>query len=68
MTERKKYFEGVGTAAYERKKKYNEENYKRLNIVLKPEVLEAVNRASAAAGKSKNGWLVEAITEKLERE
>lgn len=68
MAERKKYFEGAGTAAYERKKNYEKEHYKRINVVTVPELLEQVNQAAAAAGKSKNGWIVEAITEKLERE
>lgn len=65
MTDRKKYFEGAGTAAYERKKAYEKEHYKRLNVVLKPELLEQINQAAADAGTSKNGWIIEAIKEKL---
>lgn len=65
MAERKKYFEGAGTAAYERKKAYEKEHYKRLNVVLKPELLEQINQAAADAGMSKNGWIIEAIQEKL---
>ena len=65
MAERKKYFEGSGTAAYERKKAYEKEHYKRLNIVLKPELLEQINQAAADAGMSKNGWIIEAIKCKL---
>lgn len=65
MAERKKYFEGAGTAAYERKKAYEKEHYKRLNVVLKPELLEQINQAAADAGMSKNGWIIEAIKCKL---
>ena len=65
MAERKKYFEGAGTAAYERKKAYEKEHYKRLNVVLKPELLEQINQAAADEGMSKNGWIIEAIQCKL---
>ena len=65
MAERKKYFEGAGTAAYERKKAYEKEHYKRLNVVLKPELLEQINEAASNAGMSKNGWIIDAIQCKL---
>ena len=68
MAERKKYFEGAGTAAYERKKAYEKEHYKRLNIVLKPDLLEQINQAAAAEGMSKNSWIVDAILDKLKTE
>ena len=68
MAERKKYFEGAGTAAYERKKAYEKEHYKRLNVVLKPELLEQINQAAAAEGMSKNSWIVDAILDKLKTE
>ena len=68
MAERKKYFEGAGTAAYERKKAYEKEHYKRLNIVLKPELLEQINQAAKDAGQSKNGWIVDAILVKLKKQ
>lgn len=67
MAERKKYFEGAGTAAYERKKAYEKEHYKRLNVVLKPELLEQINEAASNAGMSKNGWITEAIIDKLRK-
>ena len=63
--EKKKRFEGAGTRAYERNKEYQKEHYKRLNIVLKPELLEQINQAAADAGMSKNGWITEAIKCKL---
>ena len=63
--EKKKRFEGAGTRAYERNKEYQKEHYKRLNIVLKPELLEQINQAAAAEGMSKNGWIIEAIKCKL---
>ena len=65
MDEKKKRFEGAGTKAYERNKEYQKEHYKRLNIVLKPELLEQINQAAADEGMSKNGWIVEAIKCKL---
>ena len=65
MAERKKYFTGAGTAAYERKKAYEKEHYKRLNVVLKPELLEQINEAASNAGMSKNGWIIDAIQCKL---
>ena len=68
MAERKKYFEGAGTAAYERKKAYEKEHYKRLNIVLKPELLEQINQAAKDAGQSKNSWIVDAILDKLNKQ
>ena len=63
--ERKKRFEGAGTRAYERNKEYQKEHYKRLNVVLKPELWEQINQAAADAGMSKNGWIIEAIQCKL---
>ena len=63
--EKKKRFEGAGTRAYERNKEYQKEHYKRLNIVLKPELLEQINQAAADQGISKNGWIIEAIKCKL---
>ena len=63
--EKKKRFEGAGTRAYERNKEYQKEHYKRMNIVLKPELLEQINQAAAAEGMSKNGWIIEAIKCKL---
>ena len=68
MAERKKYFTGAGTAAYERNNAYQKEHYKRLNIVLKPELLEQINQAAADAGMSKNGWIVDAILVKLKKQ
>ena len=65
MAERKKYFTGAGTAAYERNNAYQKEHYKRLNIVLKPDLLEQINQAAAGEGMSKNGWIIEAIKCKL---
>lgn len=63
--EKKRRFEGAGTRAYERNKEYQKEHYKRMNIVLKPELLEQINQAAADSGMSKNGWIVEAIKCKL---
>ena len=65
MEEKKKRFEGAGTKAYERNRAYQAEHYKRLNIVLKPDMLEQINQAAADAGMSKNGWIIAAIEEKL---
>ena len=67
MAERKKYFTGAGTAAYERNNAYQREHYKRLNIVLKPEMLDQINQAAADAGMSKNGWIIAAIEGKLKK-
>ena len=63
--EKKKRFEGAGTRAYERNKEYQKEHYKRMNIVLKPELWEQISQAAAAEGMSKNGWIIEAIKCKL---
>ena len=63
--EKKKRFEGAGTRAYERNKEYQKEHYKRMNIVLKPELLEQINQAAADEGMSKNGWIIEEIKCKL---
>ena len=68
MAERKKYFTGAGTAAYERNNAYQKEHYKRMNIVLKPELWEQINQAAAAEGMSKNSWIVAAILDKLKTE
>lgn len=65
MEEKKKRFEGAGTKAYERNRAYQAEHYKRLNIVLKPDMLEQINQAASDAGMSKNGWIIAAIEEKL---
>ena len=66
--EKKKRFEGAGTRAYERNKEYQKEHYKRMNIVLKPELLEQINQAAKDAGQSKNSWIVDAILNKLKTE
>ena len=66
--EKKKRFEGAGTRAYERNKEYQKEHYKRLNIVLKRELLEQSNQAAGDAGMSKNGWIVDAILAKLKKQ
>lgn len=68
MAERKKYFTGAGTAAYERNNAYQKEHYKRLNVVLKPGLLEQINNAAAQAGQSKNSWIVDAILDKLNKQ
>lgn len=68
MAERKKYFTGAGTAAYERNRAYNKEHYKRLNVVLKPDLLDQINQAAAGAGMSKNGWIIAAIEKELKRD
>ena len=68
MAERKKYFTGAGTAAYERNNAYQKEHYRRLNIVLKPELWERINHAAADAGQSKNSWIVDAILAKLKKQ
>ena len=39
-----------------------------MNIVLKPELLEQINQAAKDAGQSKNGWIVDAILEKLKKQ
>ena len=66
--EKKKRFEGAGTRAYERNKEYQKEHYKRMNIVFKPELLDRINQAAKDAGQSKNGWIVDAILEKLKKQ
>ena len=66
--EKKKRFEGAGTRAYERNKEYQKEHYKRMNIVLKPDLLEQINQAATDAGQSKNSWIVDAILDKLKTE
>ena len=68
MAERKKYFTGAGTAAYERNNAYQKEHYKRLNVVLKPELLEQINQAAADEGMSKNGWIVDSILKKKKKQ
>ena len=65
MEDKKKRLEGAGTKAYERNRAYLAEHYKRLNIVLTPDMLEQINQAAAGAGMSKNGWIIAAIEEKL---
>ena len=66
--EKKRRFEGAGTRAYERNKEYQKEHYKRLNVVLKPELLEQINQAAKDAGQSKNSWIVDAILDKLNKQ
>ena len=68
MEDRKKRFEGAGTKAYERNRQYQAEHYKRLNVVLKPDLLEQINQAAAGAGMSKNGWIIAAIEKELKRD
>ena len=65
---KKKRFEGAGTRAYNRNRQYQAEHYRRFNVVVKPELLEQINQAAAAEGMSKNGWIVDAILEKLKKQ
>lgn len=65
---KKKRFEGAGTRAYNRNRQYQAEHYRRFNVVVKPELLEQINQAAKDAGQSKNGWIVDAILDKLKTE
>ena len=65
---KKKRFEGVGTRAYDRNRQYQAEHYKRLNVVIKPELLDQINQAAADAGMSKNSWIIDAILDKLNKQ
>ena len=65
---KKKRFESAGTRAYNRNRQYQAEHYRRFNVVVKPELLEQINQAAAAEGMSKNGWIVDAILEKLKKQ
>ena len=63
--EKKAGFSGVGTKKYDYDRQYHKDHYKRVHLVLKPELWEQINQAAADAGMSKNGWIVEAIKCKL---
>ena len=58
-------FSGVGTKKYDYDRQYHKDHYKRVHLVVKPELLEQINQAAAAEGMSKNGWIIEAIKCKL---
>ena len=63
--EKKAGFSGVGTKKYDYDRQYHKDHYKRVHLVVKPELLEQINQAAADAGMSKNGWMIEAIKCKL---
>ena len=63
--EKKAGFSGVGTKKYDYDRQYHKDHYKRVHLVVKPELWEQINQAAADAGMSKNGWIIEAIKCKL---
>ena len=63
--EKKAGFSGVGTKKYDYDRQYHKDHYKRVHLVVKPELWEQINQAAAAEGMSKNGWIIEAIKCKL---
>ena len=63
--EKKAGFSGVGTKKYDYDRQYHKDHYKRVHLVVKPDLLDQINQAAADAGMSKNGWIIEAIKCKL---
>ena len=63
--EKKAGFSGVGTKKYDYDRQYHKDHYKRVHLVVKPELWEQINQAAGDAGMSKNGWIIEAIKCKL---
>ena len=63
--EKKTGFSGVRTKKYDYDRQYHKDHYKRVHLVVKPELWEQINQAAADAGMSKNGWIIEAIKCKL---
>ena len=63
--EKKTSFSGAGTKKYDYDRQYHKDHYKRVHLVVKPELWEQINQAAADEGMSKNGWIVEAIKCKL---
>ena len=63
--EKKAGFSGVGTKKYDYDRQYHKDHYKRVHLVVKPELWEQINQAAADSGMSKNGWIIEAIKCKL---
>ena len=63
--EKKTGFSGVGTKKYDYDRQYHKDHYKRVHLVVKPELWEQINQADADEGMSKNGWIIEAIKCKL---
>ena len=66
--EKKTGFSGVGTKKYDYDRQYHKDHYKRVHLVVKPELLDQINQAAAAEGMSKNSWIVDAILDKLKTE
>ena len=66
--EKKAGFSGVGTKKYDYDRQYHKDHYKRVHLVVKPELLDRINQAAKDAGQSKNGWIVDAILDKLKTE
>ena len=66
--EKKAGFSGVGTKKYDYDRQYHKEHYKRVHLVVKPELLEQINQAAAAEGMSKNSWIIDAILDKLNKQ
>ena len=63
--EKKAGFSGVGTKKYDYDRQYHKDHYKRVHLVVKPELWEQINQAAADEGMSKNGWIIETIKCKL---
>ena len=53
---------------YDRQNKWISENMYRMNIVMKKEFREEIEQAVERSGMSKNGYIIQAIKEKIERD
>ena len=58
----------MGTSSTRAKNKYNKTAYRQLNLKLKPEIMEALNKHCEAFSHAKNSFITQAIKEKIERE
>lgn len=58
----------MGTSSTRAKNKYNKTAYRQLNLKLKPEIMEALNKHCEAFSHTKNSFITQAIKEKIERE
>ena len=57
-----------GKTSNESKRKYNAKSYDRIEIIVKKGHKDEIKAAAEDSGKSVNGFINEAIDEKMERE
>lgn len=49
-------------------RRYNARNYKQLNIAIRPDDYDAIDRAAVYAGQSRTAYILQAVRERIARD